>query len=75
MTRVIEVIYENGVFKPLEKIDLPQGSRVKMKIEEERGILTPDFIKELDKRIKALPKTRIDLETLDEIYYEGKMLH
>ena len=33
MTKVIEVIYENGVFKPLEKVDLKDGERVRIKIE------------------------------------------
>jgi len=33
MTKVIEVIYENGIFKPLEKVDLKDGERVKIKIE------------------------------------------
>jgi len=33
MGKVIEVIYENGVLKPLEKIDLKEGERVKIKFE------------------------------------------
>jgi predicted DNA-binding antitoxin AbrB/MazE fold protein len=33
MTKVIEVIYENGIFKPLEKVDLKDGERVRIKIE------------------------------------------
>ncbi len=45
-----------------------------MKIEEERGVLTADFLKELERRIKALPKAEIDLSSLNELYYEGKML-
>lgn len=45
-----------------------------MRIEEERGNLTVDFLKELDRRTKALPKTNIDLNSLNELYYEGKML-
>ncbi len=34
MGKVIEVIYENGVFKPLEKVDLKDGERLKMEIKE-----------------------------------------
>jgi len=34
MGKVIEVVYENGVFKPLEKVDLKEGERVKVEIEE-----------------------------------------
>ncbi len=34
MTKVIEAIYENGVFKPLlVKVDLKEGERVKIRIE------------------------------------------
>jgi len=56
MPRIIEVIYENGVFKPLEKVDLPHGIRVKMRIEEERGIMNKEFLDELRRKIKTLPK-------------------
>jgi len=34
MSRVIEVIYENEVFKQLEKVDLPGGVRVRIRIED-----------------------------------------
>jgi len=33
MSKVIEAIYENGVFKPLSKVDLKDGERVKIKVE------------------------------------------
>jgi len=34
MVRIIEAIYENGVFRPLEKVDLREGERVRLKVEE-----------------------------------------
>ena len=34
MPKVIEVIYEDGVFKPLEKVDLKEGEKVKIRIEK-----------------------------------------
>ncbi|RLI89527.1 MAG: antitoxin [Archaeoglobales archaeon] len=34
MPKVIEVIYEDGVFKPLEKVDLREGEKVKIRIEK-----------------------------------------
>ena len=34
MTKVIEVVYENGVFKPLEKVNLKEGEILKIKIEK-----------------------------------------
>ena len=46
MGKVIEVIYENGVLKPLEKVDLKEGEKVRIRIEK-RGIY--DIIKEYQK--------------------------
>jgi len=39
MQKTIEVVYEKGVFKPLEKVELKEGERMKVRIEERRGIL------------------------------------
>ena len=33
MTIIVEAVYENGVFKPLKKIDIPEKARVKLRIE------------------------------------------
>ncbi|MEM1672054.1 MAG: antitoxin family protein [Archaeoglobaceae archaeon] len=32
MPKIIEAIYEDGVFKPLEKIELKEGERVRLRI-------------------------------------------
>ena len=32
MPRIIEVVYENGVFKPLEKVNLREGEKLKIEI-------------------------------------------
>jgi predicted DNA-binding antitoxin AbrB/MazE fold protein len=37
MPKVIEAVYENGVFKPLEKVDLREGERVKIRIEDRKS--------------------------------------
>ncbi|RLF92199.1 antitoxin [Thermococci archaeon] len=34
MTKVIGVIYENGVFRPLKKVNLKEGSRLKIIIKK-----------------------------------------
>ncbi|MEM4279798.1 MAG: antitoxin family protein [Archaeoglobaceae archaeon] len=44
MPKIIEAIYENGVFKPLEKVDLKNGERVTIKIDDVR-IKRVEFIK------------------------------
>jgi predicted DNA-binding antitoxin AbrB/MazE fold protein len=33
MGKVIKAVYENGVFKPLEKVNLKDGERVKIRVE------------------------------------------
>ena len=74
MQKTIEVVYENEVFKPLEKVELREGLKAKVTIEKEKGIITLEDIKELEESIKTLPKSKIRLKRIDEIYYEGKML-
>ena len=39
MSRVIEAVYEKGVLRPLEKLDLPEGIRVRLRIERIYGLL------------------------------------
>ncbi len=39
MSKVIEAVYERGVLRPLRKLDLPEGVRVKVKIEGIYGVL------------------------------------
>ena len=74
MRKTIEVVYEEGVFKPLESVELEEGERTKITIEKEKGILTLEDIKEIEGAIRTLPKVRISSRKLDEMYYEGKML-
>jgi predicted DNA-binding antitoxin AbrB/MazE fold protein len=74
MQKTIEVVYEKGVFKPLARVGLKEGGKAKVTIEKERGIITSEDIKEIKNAVKTLPKSKISLKKLDEIYYEGKML-
>lgn len=40
MSKIIEVVYENGVLKPLEKVNLREGERLKIEIKDRMfGIL------------------------------------
>ncbi len=48
MPKVIEVIYENGVFKPLEKVDLKEGERLKIVIKEKVSKKTRGLIRGCD---------------------------
>ena len=61
MQKTIEVVYEGGVFKPLKPVELIEGERMKIKIEERRGILEKyaGFIK-LNRSVKL--KEILELE-------------
>ena len=63
MPKIIEVIYENGVFKPLEKVDLPEKTRLKIKIEN---------IDDLLKEFCGLIESKITLEDVKKIRCEAK---
>ncbi len=39
MRRVVEAVYEKGVLRPLGKLDLPEGVRVRLRIEGIYGLL------------------------------------
>ena len=39
MSKVIEAVYERGVLRPLRKLDLPEGARVRVRIEGVYGLL------------------------------------
>jgi predicted DNA-binding antitoxin AbrB/MazE fold protein len=66
MSKSLEVIYENGVFRPLEPVDLPEHWRVRVTIEDEEDWLDTEYmqrcVSEADERVnleavrKALAK-------------------
>ena len=65
MPKIIEVIYENGVFKPLERVDIPEGSKLKIVVEDFSEI---DRIHVDIKKITGeISKEKI-LEVLDEAW-------
>jgi len=51
MGKVIEVIYENGVFKPLEKVDLKEGRKIKIEIREGIADILERFSRRVDRDI------------------------
>jgi predicted DNA-binding antitoxin AbrB/MazE fold protein len=44
MKKSIEAIYENGMFRPLEPVDLPEHQRVQVTIVDEEEWLDRDYI-------------------------------
>uniref|UniRef100_A0A7C3YPI3 Antitoxin n=1 Tax=Geoglobus ahangari TaxID=113653 RepID=A0A7C3YPI3_9EURY len=65
MGKVIEVIYEDGVLKPLEKIDLKEGEIVEIEIKEKR--IGDRFYKTLEELEKKAPKVYNVFKVLEEI--------
>jgi len=57
MSKVIEVVYENGVFKPIGKVDLPEKTRLKIRIED---------IEELLKEFCGLIESKVTLEDIEK---------
>ena len=65
MPKIIEAIYENGVFKPLQKVDLKEGERVKI-ILEERGERRKRFLAEL----RPVEVGKVSMEEIKKIVRE-----
>lgn len=63
MPKVIEVVYENGVFKPLEKVELKEGVRVRIRIED---------IEDLLKGFCGLMESKVTLEDIKRMRAEAK---
>lgn len=63
MPRTIEVVYEQGVFRPLEKVNLPEKTKLKIRI---------DDIEDLLKEFCGLIKSKITLEDVDRMRCEVK---
>jgi predicted DNA-binding antitoxin AbrB/MazE fold protein len=57
MGKVIEAVYEKGVFKPLEKVNLKDGEKVKIRVsnvvKRTRGILDRNIIEEVIDEIEG----------------------
>lgn len=61
MTNVIEAIYENGVLKPLKKLNLKEGQRVRIKIIEKDPI---QIAREIRARLRERVKGKDMVEEL-----------
>ena len=58
MSRTIEAVYENGVFRPLEAVMLPEGEHVQVAV--------PEVSEEIQRRLAALDAFDASLEDLTE---------
>ena len=60
---VVDAVYENGVLKPLKKLNLPEHARVRI-------VIIPDIDEILDSMVIRKVK-KIDYKRLKEAYYES----
>jgi predicted DNA-binding antitoxin AbrB/MazE fold protein len=58
MNKTIEAIYENGVFRPLEPVTLPEGERVQVNV--------PEVSAEIQRRLASLDTFEAAFEDLTE---------
>ena len=58
MSRMIEAVYENGVFRPLEAVMLPEGEHIQVAV--------PEVSEEIQRRLAALDAFEAALEDLTE---------
>jgi len=64
MARAIRARYENGVLKPLEKLDLEEGEEVIVRVEKKVAYGLVELIKELR---EETPKIDNPMEILEEM--------
>ena len=60
MPKVIEAIYEKGVFKPLQKVDLKEGEKVRLRIEKEPNGLI-ELIEKLSEKFKDVKEDPLEV--------------
>ena len=51
MPKIIIAVYEKGVFKPLEKVDLRDGERVRIEIKESLADVIEKYSRKVEKDI------------------------
>ena len=59
MNKIIEAIYKDGVFKPLQKVDLRDGERVRLKIESIEGLI--EFIEKISEKFKDVKEDPLEV--------------
>ncbi|GAB6100856.1 antitoxin family protein [Thermococcus atlanticus] len=59
---IIEVVYENGVFRPLKKIKLKEGTRARVILNSPKGLL--EIIRKYQKKV--------DTDVLEEFLEERR---
>ena len=64
MARVVEAVYEDGVLKPLQKLNLREGQRVRIRIEES--------IVDVVRRYREKHSVKLSSESIEEFLAERR---
>lgn len=67
MAKTIHAVYENGVLRPLEKLDLKESQRLKLTLE-----VLPSVVDETQALIRARPEVVKEVAERDEYLPEWK---
>ncbi len=61
MTRIVEAVYEDGVLKPLDRLELPEGKRVKI-------LVLGESVVDVAREIRARARKRLrEVDLVEEL--------
>ena len=72
MTKVktVDVVYVDGVFKPLENVVPEVGKEITIKVTKIQSDI--QTAKSILSMLDSLPKRKVDLKLAEELYHEGR---
>ena len=68
--KTVDVVYEDGVFKPLEKVVPEVGKEITIKVTKIQSDI--QTAKSILSMLDSLPIRKVDLKLAEELYHEGK---
>jgi len=76
MTMIIDAVYEGGFFRPIEKVDLTDGTHVEVRVRQVAGLRDPKAVAAKLRNLAAnAPRNGLSESTSrdhDQILYGGK---
>jgi len=72
MDEVIEVVFEDGVFKPLRSVKVSKGDKLTIIVKDVKENVVEEVLKRFEDGLRRLKPIKVDYDWLEELYYEGK---
>ncbi len=69
MQKIIEVVYEKGMFKPLMPVELKEGEEIRIEIKEK--VDKSEKAREILDKLRRFTSIRLKPEKLEEMYLES----